>query len=256
MKGRETMELTYTIFALLFGLLLGSFYNVVGLRIPKKESIVTPPSHCTNCNTRLTPLDLIPVISYVAIGGKCRTCKAKISPIYMVTELVTGALFAFAYWQFGLSAELAVALLFISLLVIINVSDIAYMIIPDKVLLFFLPLLTIARVFSPLDPWWDSIVGAILGFGILYLIAIVSRGGMGGGDIKLFFLIGLVLGWLNTLLTLFLASFIGMIIGIVVLKVRGKGRKTPVPFGPSIAIAAIIVYFYGASMVDWYWNLF
>ena len=138
----------------------------------------------------------------------------------------------------------------------IVVSDIAYMIIPDKVLLFFLPLLIIARVFSPLDPWWDSIVGAVLGFGILYLIAVVSRGGMGGGDIKLFFLIGLVLGWLNTLLTLFLASFIGMIIGIVVLKVSGKGRKTPVPFGPSIAIAAIIVYFYGSSLIDWYWNLF
>lgn len=256
MKGRGTMEVTYTIFALLFGLVLGSFYNVVGLRVPKKQSIVTPPSHCTNCNTRLKAIDLIPVLSYIAIGGKCRTCKVKVSPIYMVTELVTGALFALAYWHLGFSAELAVALLFISLLVIINVSDIAYMLIPDKILLFFLPLLIVARVFSPLSPWWDSIAGAFLGFGILYLIAVVSRGGMGGGDIKLFFLIGLVLGSINTLLTLFIASFIGMIVGIVILKVRGKGRKTPVPFGPSIAIAAIIVYFYGSSIINWYWNLF
>src|SRR5690606_18567669 len=110
----------------------------------------------------------------------------------------------------GITVELAVALLFISLLAIIVVSDIAYMLIPDKVLLFFLPLLVLGRVFSPLEPWWDPFVGAIVGFGILFLIAIISKGGMGGGDIKLFFLIGLVLGTIQTLMTLFFASVIGM----------------------------------------------
>ena len=147
------MEIAYTVFAFIFGLVFGSFYNVVGLRVPKKESIVSPPSHCTNCNRQLTALDLIPVFSYVFLGGKCRSCGVKISPIYMVTELVTGLLFAFAYWQIGWQPELAVALFFISLLVIINVSDIAYMLIPDKILLFFGPLLIIARIFSPLEPW-------------------------------------------------------------------------------------------------------
>ena len=249
------MEIAYTVFAFIFGLVFGSFYNVVGLRVPKKESIVSPPSHCTNCNRQLTALDLVPVFSYVFLGGKCRSCGVKISPIYMVTELVTGLLFAFAYWQIGWQPELAVALLFISLLVIINVSDIAYMLIPDKILLFFGPLLIIARIFSPLEPWWDSVIGAVVGFGILLLIAIISKGGMGGGDIKLFLVIGLVLGTVNTLLTLFLASVIGMFVGIFVLKMRGQGRKTPVPFGPSIAIAAVIVYFYGTSIIDWYWNL-
>jgi len=249
------MEIVYTVFALLFGLVFGSFFNVVGLRVPKKESIVNPPSHCTSCNRRLTALDLVPVFSYIFLKGKCRNCGAKISPIYCVTEFVTGLLFAFATWQLGIVPELAVALLFISLLVIIVVSDIAYMLIPDKILLFFLPFLLICRLVSPLTPWWDSLLGAVIGFGILFLIAIISKGGMGGGDIKLFFLIGLVLGTVHTLLTLFLASVIGMIVGIIVLKAKGQGRKTPVPFGPSIAAAAIIVYFYGDRMIDWYMNL-
>ena len=249
------MDIAYTVVFFVFGLVLGSFYNVVGLRVPKKESIVTPPSHCTTCQKRLQPIDLIPVFSYIFLRGKCRQCGAKISPIYMLTEFVTGALFAFSYWKFGFTAELVVALLFISLLVIINVSDIAYMLIPNKILLFFLPLFIVGRVFSPLSPWWDSIVGALVGFGILYLIAVVSKGGMGGGDIKLFFLLGIVLGTLNSLLTLFLASFIGMFVGIIVLKMRGQGRKTPLPFGPSIAIAAVIVYFYGEALINWYWNI-
>ena len=249
------MDITYTVVFFLFGLLLGSFYNVVRLRVPKKESIVTPPSHCTTCQKRLQPIDLIPVFSYIFLRGKCRQCGAKISSIYMLTEFVTGALFAFSYWKFGFTAELVVALLFISLLVIINVSDIAYMLIPNKILLFFLPLFIVGRVFSPLSPWWDSIVGALVGFGILYLIAVVSKGGMGGGDIKLFFLLGIILGTWNSLLTLFLASFIGMFVGIIVLKKRGQGRKTPLPFGPSIAIAAVIVYFYGEALINWYWNI-
>lgn len=250
------MEIMYTVFAGIFGLVFGSFYNVVGLRVPKKESIVTPPSHCVSCNRRLIAIDLVPVFSYIFLRGKCRTCGAKVSPIYAIMELVTGILFAFAMWKIGLTWELAVALLFISLLVIINVSDIAYMLIPDKILLFFLPFLIIGRILSPLEPWWDSLVGAAIGFSILLLIAVISKGGMGGGDIKLFLLIGLVLGTIDTLLTLFLASFIGMIIGLIVLKISGKGRKTPVPFGPSIAIAAIIVYFYGEQIIDAYFNLF
>lgn len=249
------MEMIYTIFAFIFGLVFGSFFNVVGLRVPKKESIIHPPSHCTNCQRRLTIIDLVPFFSYIFLRGKCRFCGVKISPIYVVTELVTGLLFASAVWYLGITMELAVAFLFISLLIIIVVSDIAYMIIPDKVLLFFLPLLVLGRIFSPLDSWWDSIVGALVGFGLLYFIAVLSKGGMGGGDIKLFFLIGIVLGTLNTLLTLFLSAVIGMIGGIILLKVRNQGRKTPIPFGPSIAVAAIIVYFYGEAILDWYGRL-
>lgn len=244
--------MAYTIFIFLFGLVFGSFYNVVGLRVPQKESIVHPPSHCPKCQRRLTVLDLVPVLSYVFLGGKCRSCGNKISWFYPFIELMTGVLFAFAYWQLGWGIELIVAFFFISLLVIIVVSDLAYMLIPDKVLIFFLPLLAIGRVLSPLTPWWDSLVGAVVGFGILYIIAVLSNGGMGGGDIKLFFLIGLVLGTIDTLLTLFLAAVIGMIVGITVLSKNKQGRKTPIPFGPSIALAAVIVYFYGDLLINWY----
>ncbi len=249
------MEILYTILFLIYGLIFGSFFNVVGLRVPKNESIVTPPSHCTICDRRLTFKDLVPVFSFVFLKGKCRGCGTKINWIYPVMELTTGVLFAFAYWRIGFSFELIVAILFISMLVIITVSDLAYMLIPDKILLFFGVLLIIARAVSPLNPWWDSIIGAVGGFGLLLLIAILSKGGMGGGDIKLFAVIGLVLGIIPTLLTLFLAAFIGAIVGVIHLRRSKQGRKTPVPFGPSIALAAIIVYFYGTQMLDWYTNL-
>ncbi len=136
-------------------------------------------------------------------------------------EFATGVLFALAYFMLGFSLELVVALLFLSLLVIITVSDIAYMLIPDKVLLPFAIVLLVCRMFIQLTPWWDSLLGAVVGFGVLYLIAVVSKGGMGGGDIKLFFVIGLVLGTVNTLLTLFVAAFIGSIIGIIILRKIG-----------------------------------
>src|SRR6185312_8749367 len=110
------------------------------------------------------------------------------------------------------------------------------------------------RLFIPLEPWWDSILGAVIGFLILFLIAVVSKGGMGGGDIKLFFVIGLVLGTMNTLVTLFLAALIGSIAGFIILNRTGKGRKTPIAFGPSIALAAVISYYWGADFVTWYGN--
>ncbi len=218
----------------------------------KYGAFSSPLFFCKKGQRRLTALDLVPVLSYVFLGGKCRGCGNKISWVYPVIELMTGVLFAFAYWQLGWGIELIVAFLFISLLVIIVVSDLAYMLIPDKVLVFFLPVLAIGRVLSPLTPWWDSLVGAVVGFGILYIIAVLSNGGMGGGDIKLFFLIGLVLGTIDTLLTLFLAAVIGMVVGITMLSKNKQGRKTPIPFGPSIALAAVIVYFYGDLLINWY----
>lgn len=250
------MEILYMMLFFIYGIVFGSFLNVVGLRVPKKESIVAPPSHCTTCNRKLAPLDLIPVFSYLLLRGKCRGCGAKISLIYPFVEFVTGVLFTLAYAMLGFSVELVVALIFITLLVIITVSDIAYMLIPNKVLLPFTIALLGLRILSPLTPWWDSLLGAVIGFGVLLLIGVVSKGGMGGGDIKLFFVIGLVLGTLQTLLTLFLAAMVGTIVGMIILKRKGQGRKTPIPFGPSIAAAAIIAYFWGAGIVEWYGTLF
>ncbi|WP_211653931.1 prepilin peptidase [Planococcus alpniumensis] len=250
------MILTYSIFFSLFGLVFGSFYNVVGLRVPKKQSIAYPPSHCTNCERRLTAIDLVPVFSYLFLKGRCRTCGSKIHWVYPMMEAITAVLFTIVFLKFGLTPELIIGLLFVSLLVIITVSDIAYMLIPDKVLLPFAAVLLILRFVIPLDPWWDSLVGASVGFSVLLLIAILSKGGMGGGDIKLFFVIGLVLGTAGALLTLFFASFIGAIAGIILLRVRKQGRKTPIPFGPSIALSAVLVYLWGEQFIGWYFNLF
>ncbi|MGN7408499.1 prepilin peptidase [Sporosarcina sp. SAFN-010] len=249
------MTAVWTSFFFIYGLVFGSFYNVVGLRVPKKESIVSPPSHCTVCDRRLTAIDLIPVFSYVFLRGKCRGCGTKISVIYPLMELVTGVLFALSFYYLGFSIELAVVLLFISMLVIITVSDIAYMLIPNKILLPFGISIALLRIVSPLAPWWDSFLGATVGFLVLLLIAIVSKGGMGGGDIKLFFVIGLVLGTKLTLFTLFLAALIGSIVGIIHLRRTRQGGKTPIPFGPSIAAAAVISYFYGNLLVGWYLSL-
>lgn len=250
------MTIAYTAVFAIFGLVFGSFYNVVGLRVPKKQSIAYPPSHCTNCERRLTALDLVPVFSYLFLKGQCRTCGSKIHWVYPMMEAITAVLFTVVFLKFGLTPELIVGLLFVSLLVIITVSDIAYMLIPDKVLLPFAAVLLILRFVIPLDPWWDSLVGAAVGFSVLLLIAVLSKGGMGGGDIKLFLVIGLVLGTAGTLLTLFVASFIGTVVGIIILRIRKQGRKTPIPFGPSIALSAVLVYLWGEQWIGWYVNLF
>ncbi|BAQ11582.1 type 4 prepilin-like proteins leader peptide [Bacillus sp. OxB-1] len=250
------MTVLWTSFFFLYGLIFGSFFNVVGLRVPKKESIVSPPSHCTQCGRRLRVLDLIPVFSYLFLRGKCRGCGTKISAIYPFMELMTGVLFGLSYYLLGFRPELVIAILFMSMLVIITVSDLAYMLIPNKVLLPFAIVLGVLRLFIPLAPWWDAFLGAAVGFGVLFLIMELSKGGMGGGDVKLFFVLGLVLGTKLVLLTLFFASVIGSIVGLLFLKKTKQGRKTPIPFGPSIALGAVLSYFWGADFVNWYGSLF
>jgi leader peptidase (prepilin peptidase)/N-methyltransferase len=238
------------------GSVLGSFYNVVGLRVPEKISIITPRSHCPVCQRTLTATDLIPVFSYIFLRGKCRGCGSRISPIYPAIELGTGLLFMLALYQFGFSLELIVALTFISLLVIIFVSDITYMLIPDKVLLFFLPILVLERIFIPLEPWWDPLLGGASGFLLLFLIAVISNGGMGGGDIKLYLLIGIVLGFKLTILSFFIAVLIGAVYGIGGMLIGKHKKRQPIPFGPFIAIGALCAYFYGENIFAWYITTF
>jgi leader peptidase (prepilin peptidase) / N-methyltransferase len=191
MKGLVIMFLIYACYFIL-GLVFGSFFNVIGLRVPLKKSIVSPRSACSNCGHTLHPSELIPVFSYVLQKGKCRNCGAHISILYPLIELLTGCLFVFALIQIGFQMELLIALSLISLLVIIVVSDLAYMLIPDRILLLFLLIFIIERFFIPLDSWWNSIIGALGAFVVILLIALVSNGGMGGGDIKLFGVLGFV----------------------------------------------------------------
>ncbi|WP_099362066.1 prepilin peptidase [Fredinandcohnia onubensis] len=249
------MNYFYYVYFFILSLILGSFFNVVGLRIPAGQSIVRPRSACPTCKHQLSAIELIPVFSYIVQRGKCRNCKTHISPIYASIELATAILFTISPLVVGWSKELIIAWTLISLLVIVFVSDITYMIIPDKVLLFFAPLFIIERIFVPLDPWWDMIAGSIVGFLLLYLIAVISKGGMGGGDVKLYAVIGLALGWKLVLLSFFLATLIGTILGLIGIVV-GKVRKgKPMPFGPAIVIGTLIAYFWGHNLIAKYIDL-
>lgn len=236
----------------ILGLTLGSFYNVVGLSVPTNQSFTNRRSACPTCGRTLSPFELIPVVSYVIQGGKCRGCEARISPLYPIVELLTGILFAVAPLFLGWTNELWISWALISLLMIIFVSDIAYMLIPDKILLFFAVVFLFLRVFFPLSPWWDSILGAVVGFGLLLLIAVVSKGGMGGGDIKLYGVLGLVLGVKLVLLSFLFATFYGAFIGIIGLLTGLVKKRTAIPFGPYIVFGTLTAYFWGDSILQWY----
>nr|WP_242691190.1 A24 family peptidase [Cytobacillus praedii] len=236
----------------LYGLTLGSFYNVVGLRVPIKQSIVKPRSSCPNCKHQLTAMELIPVLSYIIQGGKCRQCKARISPIYPMMELITGLLFVSAPLVVGWTAELVVAWTLISLLIIIFVTDITYMLIPDKILAVFAGIFLIERLLIPLSPWWDSLLGAAIGFTLLLVIAIISKGGMGGGDIKLFALIGFIIGTKAMVLAFFLATLYGSLFGIVGLLLKKVKRGKPIPFGPFIAAGTLTAYYFYDAIIEAY----
>jgi leader peptidase (prepilin peptidase)/N-methyltransferase len=236
------------------GLVFGSFFNVVGLRLPKNISFVSDRSRCPYCWSSITLIENIPLFSFLVQAGRCRKCKKKISVLYPVIELTTGILFALSFHLLGWQIELILALLLVSLLMIILVSDLKYMVIPNKVLLFFLPILIIFRILEPLDPWWSSIAGALTGLLLLALIIIISRGGMGAGDMKLFGLLGIVFGVNKILLALFLSSLIGAIIATFLLGTKRINRKQPVPFGPFIVIASLITYFYGDYFLNWYFQ--
>ncbi len=250
------MDIFLSIYLFVFGLIFGSFFNVVGIRTAEKQSIVTPRSHCPSCQYELSATELIPVVSYVLQKGRCKSCQASISPKYPMFEFVTACLFAIAPIAVGWSTELIVALLLISLVMIVSISDLHKMLISNRVLLFFAMAIFIVRLFVPMSPWWDPYAGALLGFGLLFLIAIVSKGGMGGGDIKLFAVLGLFLGVKGVLLTLFLAAFLGMLFGFGLVVTRKLKRKQPLPFAPFIGLAALISYVYGADFLEFYFSLF
>lgn len=255
MRGAILLGIFYSLFFFLFGAVFGSFYNVVGLRSPKKETFTTDRSYCPHCKKTLHWYELIPILSYLLQFGKCKKCKQRISPLYPVIEFSTAALFLCSYWKFGFELELLTAILFVSMLMIIFVSDIKYMVIENRILLFFAPLFVIMRVISPLDPWWSPIAGSLLAGVLVAVIIIVSRGGMGAGDMKLFFVLGVVLGVAKVMLAFFLAALIGAVVGMLLIAFKMVERKRPVPFGPFIVIAALLAYFYGDALISWYIGL-
>ncbi|MFC0522449.1 prepilin peptidase [Pontibacillus salicampi] len=241
-----------TSYTFLIGLMFGSFYNVVGLRVAQSEGFFSSRSRCPRCGHTLSWVELIPVVSFLLQRGKCRSCATRISYLYPLVEVTTAVLFVVSLMMFGFQMELWLSLALMSLFMIVFVSDMTYMIIPDKVLLFFLPIFVILRFLEPLSPWYASILGAIVGGGLLAIIIIVSKGGMGAGDMKLFALLGIVLGVKKVLLALFLSTLTGAVISGMLVIMGIIDRKKPIPFGPYIILGSIVAYLVGESMIDWY----
>ena len=238
------MNYLFCIFFLLLGMILGSFYNVVGWRLPKGESIIYPPSHCPNCNHQLKILDLIPVFSFILQKGKCRYCKNKIAWYYPVFEFLCGVIFMLCYLVFGITPELLKALTFVSMLIIIMVSDFNYMIIPDEVLLFFGCLLALEiGIIDGYKVLISSLINGLIAFAVMYLLKTLGdfmfkKESMGGGDIKLMFIFGLVLGAPLAIISIFIGSLVGLPISLILLS---KNSEHIVPFGPYLSIGAIII---------------
>ena len=217
------MELYYAIVLFVFGTIFGSFYNVVGDRVADGKSIIYPPSHCPKCKHRLTPLELVPIFSYLFQGGKCKNCKCKIPLFHPLYEIFVGLLFMFSYISFGFTGDYVIALTFVSMLAIIIVSDYYYMIIPDEILIFFGVTLALeVLLINGIDAFGISLLSGIISFGVMFLIKlfgdfIFKTESMGGGDIKLLFFLGFILGWPQALLSIFLGSIIGLPISLIVL---------------------------------------
>ena len=247
------MEKFYLIVFFIFGSVMGSFYHVIATRLSKELSIISPASHCENCNHILKWYELIPIVSYLIQGGKCRECHQKLSPSYFMMELCTGILFAVCYHVFDFSIELIVSLIFVSSLITIMISDIEYMIILDEVLIFSSLAIIITDIIG--FGLYETSLKVLSGMGAFVTMLIIKKIGdvlfkqesLGGGDIKLMFLVGLVIGYPMSICNIFFATFIAFPIALFLLITK---KDNIIPFGPFLSMSAIILYVWGLTFVD------
>lgn len=245
----------------LLGLLLGSFFNVCIYRIPREESIAFPPSHCAACGHTLHWTDLFPVFSFLLLRGKCRYCQDRISFQYPLVELLTAAGFLFVYYLYGISGDFLVYAFLTSILIIATFIDLEHQIIPDGLVITGFVGGGIFLLAGLSTYWLDGLLGALAGGGFFLAVAylsewILKKEGMGGGDIKLMAMIGLILGWRMTLLGILLSVYIGGIIGGGLLLLRIKKRGEHIPFGPFIALGTLGSAFFGRQLLEWYVRVF
>jgi len=247
----------------LLGLGMGSFLNVCIDRLPREESIVKPPSHCEACGHRLAAKDLIPLLSYLWLRGKCRLCGDRIPRKLFFVELASGVICAFLCWKYGLTPELGAMIFYAALLTIIFMVDLEKEVILNKIVY---PGLAIAFVLSALQiqpqlPQWpvegiaNVAMGGGVGFLFFFVVAIASRGGMGWGDVKLAGLIGFATGFPMVLVTIVLGAGLGALVGVVLMAIREKGMKSRLPFGPFLSVATMVTLIWGSNMVNWYVGL-
>lgn len=239
----------------LIALLIGSFLNVCIYRIPRAESIAFPPSHCPKCQHQLGPSELIPLFSFLWQRGRCRHCGAVISWRYPLVELLTTLLLTLVYLRFGWSLELVYYGGLTALLLVISFIDLDSMLIPTRLVGLGM-VMSIAYNLHTRQPWWDWLLAVILGYGLFYLIFMLSRGGMGGGDVRLAGMLGSVLGLRLLALALLIAFVSGAVVGLLLLVSGRADRKTAIPFGPFLAGGCFIGFIWGQALLDWYLGLF
>ena len=249
-----------TISLFLFGLCIGSFISVVAYRLPRRESIIFPGSHCPHCNHGIAFYDNLPLVSFIILRGKCRHCRVRISVQYPVVEFVAGLVLPLSFVLYGFGLRFYAMSLFLYFLLPLFIIDLKSRVVPDKITIpgivagfafsFFLPGIT----------WYDSLIGIAVGGIMLMIIAVLGRWvfkreAMGMGDVTLFMLVGAFLGWKKVLLTLILASILGSIIGLALVAKKRK-KFIVVPFGPFIVVAAVVSYFWGSFLIEKYLSLF
>lgn len=236
----------------IFGAVIGSFLNVLADRVPRGMSIVSPPSQCPHCGRRLKPIELIPVLSYLLVRGKCRTCKSHIPIRILFVEIATGILYGLIWQRYGLSFDTLLGCLFASFLITILVIDLEH----HRILnVMTYPAYIIALISLPLIFKRDMIevlAGGALGFTLLLIITLLKPAAMGMGDVKLAALIGFVLGYPSVLLAMFLAFTIGGLISGGLLIAKVIGRKDRVAFAPYLAAGGILTMLYGQEMLNWW----
>ena len=239
------MFIYLSILFFIVGTIFGSFYNVVGYRVPLGQSLLYPSSHCTNCNHKLAPYELIPIFSFLFLGGKCHNCKQKISWFYPIFEFLSGLSFILSFMIFGLTLECLLSILFMSMLIIIIISDYQTMIIPDEILIVFTVLILIVEfLIGGFPKVGISLLNGVGSFIFMLLLKlfgdfIFKKESMGGGDIKLLGVYGIVLGFSISIVSVFLAAIIGLPISLIILN---KKKSHEIPFGPFLAISAMILF--------------
>ena len=238
------------------GLAIGSFLNVCIHRLPRQASIVQPPSSCPNCGYMLRWIDNVPVLSYVMLGGRCRTCRTPISIRYPIVELMTMAIFVLHYAVFGADVILVPRLLFACVLIVLFAIDLEHHLLPNVITL---PGIVVGLAFSTMfaPGLVDALIGTVLGGAILWLIGEAyyrysGVEGMGGGDVKMLAMIGAFLGWKLVILTLVFSSFTGALVGVAVIAIRRGGMKYALPYGTFLSLAALVASLFGQRIVDWY----
>ena len=245
------------IVSIIFGAMIGSFLNVCIFRLPKEESIVTPGSHCPHCQKPIKFSDNVPLVSYILLNGRCRYCKESISIQYPLVEGITALVSLILFVRFGPTLSYLFYFSFIAALIVISIIDLYHQIIPDVISLPGVGVGLLASLAIPQINFIDSLIGALLGGGSLFIVAtlyqwLFKREGMGGGDVKLLAMIGAFLGWKAVILTILLGSLLGSISGIIVMVLRGKDFKYAIPFGPFLSLGAVIALFYGQDLIRWY----